>query len=76
MMSAHDIPLRVHEITPAEAAEWDRFEAQERPGLDLVNCRECRIRSGTWCGALNHPHVPLELNHRCAHYKPSKRGAA
>lgn len=64
-----ELPIRVATLTPAEVAEWSRFEAQQRPGVDLVNCLPCLNRSGTRCMALNHGHVPLELNHRCAHYR-------
>lgn len=67
-------PLNVSELTPEEIAEWDRFEAQQRPGLDLVNCINCLDRSGTRCLVLGHPHVPLALNHRCAHFR-AKRAA-
>lgn len=70
----NDRPLRVANLTPAEVAEWDRFEAQQRPGTDLVNCLLCLNRSGTRCTALNQQHVPLELNHRCAHHR-TKRAA-
>lgn len=73
---AAEMPLRVHELSAEEVTEWDRFEAQQRPGVDLVNCRPCRNRSGTMCTPLHHAHVPLELNHRCAHYAASKRRAA
>lgn len=66
-------PLRVAKLTPAEIAEWDRFEAQERPGTDLVNCRLCLNRSGTKCTPLGHDHVPLELNHRCRHYRATRK---
>lgn len=64
-----ELPVRVATLTPAEIAEWSRFEAQQRPGVDLVNCLPCLNRSGTRCTVLNHGHVPLELNHRCAHYR-------
>ncbi len=70
-----NIPMRVGELTPAEVAEWDRFEAQQRPGVDLVSCLSCRHRSGNWCGPLAHPHVPLELKHRCKHHEPHRRSA-
>lgn len=62
-------PLQVAQLTPAEIAEWDRFEAQQRPGIDLVNCLECLNRSGTRCEVLGTQHVPLALNHRCAHFR-------
>lgn len=70
----NDRPLQVAKLSPAEVAEWDRFEAQQRPGLDLVNCLGCLNRSGTFCEALRHQHVPLALNHRCAHFR-TKRAA-
>lgn len=71
-MSVVNIPLRVHDLTPAEVAEWDRFEAQERLGLDRVSCLHCLNRSGTRCEVLNTQHVPLALVHRCAHFRGRK----
>lgn len=62
MMSVHDIPLRVHELTPAEAAEWDKVD-------DCVTCH-CRNRSGAMCVVLRTSHVPVEIKHRCAHHSP------
>lgn len=69
----NDPPLRVGELSAAELVEWAAFEAQARPGLDLINCRDCRNRFGHRCNALNHSHVPLELNHRCAHFRKHAR---
>lgn len=74
MMSVHEIPLRVHDLTPAEAAEWDAFDASAEPGMGRVSCLDCLNRAGTRCEALNAQHVPLALVHRCAHHR-SKRAA-
>lgn len=68
-----DAAPRVTVLTGEEAAQWDAFEVAARPGLDRVNCAECTNRSGTKCIPLGMGHVPLELWHRCAHYRASKR---
>lgn len=65
--------LRVGVILPEELEEWNGFEKAGRPGIDLVNCRDCSLRSGTECTPLRRGHVPIELNHRCAHFKPVRR---
>ena len=70
----NDRPLRVASLTAAEVAESNAFEAQQRPGTDLASCLMCLNRRGTQCTALNHGHVPLELKHRCVHYR-TKRAA-
>ncbi len=69
---SNDMPLAVHQLTKAEAAEWDQFEAQGRPGLDRVSCLHCLNRSGTRCEVLGTQHVPLALVHRCAHFRTRK----
>jgi hypothetical protein len=61
--------VRVAELTAAEVEEWDRLEARQRPGIDRTSCLHCIARSGTQCTALGVTHVPLEIKHRCAHYR-------
>ena len=75
-MSANDMPLSVHQLTPAEAAEWDAFEAQERPGIDRVSCLHCLNRSGLRCQPRDMTCVPLDVKHDCAHYRARQRRAA
>lgn len=71
-MSVVNIPLRVHDLTPAEAAEWDAFDASAEPGMGRVSCLHCLNRSGTRCEVLGTQHVPLQLKHRCAHFRTRK----
>lgn len=67
-----EIPLRVHEFTPEQAAEWDAFDVSAEPGMGRVSCLDCLNRAGTRCEALNTQHVPLALAHRCAHFRGRK----
>ncbi len=63
-------PLRVGQLTPEEIAEWNGFEAEQRPGIDLCSCRDCKRREGLYCGPLRRMHVPVELVHRCKMFSP------
>lgn len=63
------IPMRVHDLTPEEIAEWAQWE-------DRVSCRNCGHRSGQMCVPNRIGIVPVHLLHRCDSFTPASRGAA